>query len=105
MTDSSAPRWATIARAADYSSLAVRTIRQRIADGDLPAHKPRGSRIWLVDLNDVDDMIRDRRLIDEVRRLLATEGPQRPLTDEQVRLVARLLPPPRDGKADDDDAA
>jgi excisionase family DNA binding protein len=52
-----ARRWASVAEAAKYSGYAIRTIRQRIADGDLPAYIARGSRVLRIDLDDVDDMI------------------------------------------------
>ncbi len=47
-------RWASIRQAAEYSAYATRTIRERIADGTLPAYTGRGSRLLRLDLNDVD---------------------------------------------------
>jgi excisionase family DNA binding protein len=56
-------RWAGVREAAAYAGFKERAIRQRIADGDLPAYKPAGSRVLRVDLNDVDDFIeRDGRI-------------------------------------------
>jgi excisionase family DNA binding protein len=100
------PRWATIAQVAAYTGFSTRTIRQRIADGDLIAHKPYGSRIWLIDLDDVDQMITGQgheSLAARIRRVLAENGDQIPdPTDEQIALVARLLPrpPARPGDSD-----
>lgn len=101
------PRWSTVAGAARYSGFAVRTIRQRIADGDLPAHKPRGSRELRVDLADVDEMITSGRdpLAERIRRIIAEHDGELPdLTDEQIALLARLLPRPP-ARTGDSDAA
>ena len=51
------PRWASVTEAADYAHLAPRTLRQHIAEGNLPAYIPRGSRVMRVDLNDIDRWI------------------------------------------------
>ncbi len=53
----SARRWATVREAAAYSRFATRTIRQRIADGHLPAYVARGGRTIRIDLDDLDDML------------------------------------------------
>lgn len=101
-------RWSTVAGAARYSGFAVRTIRQRIADGDLPAYKPRGSRELRVDLADVDELITSGRdpLAERIRRIVAERGGELPdLTDEQVALLARLLCRPVSKSANDDAAA
>lgn len=50
-------RWLTVREAAEYSKLATRTIRKRIADGILPAYVPRGSRVLRIDGDDLDAMI------------------------------------------------
>lgn len=50
-------RWADLRTASQYSGLANRTLRLRIADGSLPAYKPTNSRLVRVDLNDVDRLI------------------------------------------------
>jgi excisionase family DNA binding protein len=55
-----ARRWASVAEAAHYAGMSTRTIRQRVADGDLPAYKPVGSRLVKIDLSDVDAMIEGR---------------------------------------------
>jgi excisionase family DNA binding protein len=52
-----ARRWLTVQEAARYSGYSVRTIRKRIANGDLPAFRPRGSRVLRIDADDVDAMI------------------------------------------------
>jgi excisionase family DNA binding protein len=49
--------WLTVAQAAEYSGFAVRTIRKKIAEGDLPAYIPRGSRVLRIDLRDLEDMM------------------------------------------------
>jgi excisionase family DNA binding protein len=51
------PRWASLAEAAAYLGVDVRTLRRRIADGSLPAYRF-GPRQIRVDLNDVDAMMR-----------------------------------------------
>jgi hypothetical protein len=50
-------RWANVAAAAAYAHVAPRTIRQHVAHGNLRGYKPRGSRVLLVDLNDIDQWI------------------------------------------------
>jgi excisionase family DNA binding protein len=98
--------WLTVDQAAAYSGFSTRTIRQRIHDGDLPACVPRGSRLLRIDRADVDDMIAGREsLAARIRRVLADHGDELPdLTDEQITVLARLLPRPR-AEAGDGDAA
>lgn len=50
-------RWASLTEAADYAGVSVKTIRRRIADGLIPAHKI-GPRLVRVDLADVDAAFR-----------------------------------------------
>jgi excisionase family DNA binding protein len=50
-------QWLTVPQAAEHTGFSIRTIRQRIADGDLPAYIPRGSRVLRIDLHDLDKMI------------------------------------------------
>jgi excisionase family DNA binding protein len=93
MTVITTPRWATIDQVADYTGFSTRTIRQRIADGDVPAYKPHGSRIWLIDLADVDRMITEQgneSLAARIRRILAEHELPDP-TDEQITLAVRQL--------------
>lgn len=52
-----APRWATLDEAADYARCSRYTIKRRIADGVLALHR-NGPRRILVDLNELDAMIR-----------------------------------------------
>ncbi len=52
-----ARRWLSVRQAAEYSGFATRTIHKRIADGDLPAYVPRGSRVLRIDGDDLDAMI------------------------------------------------
>jgi excisionase family DNA binding protein len=49
--------WLSVAEAADYSGFATRTIHKKIADGDLPAYIPRGSRVLRIDIRDLEDMM------------------------------------------------
>lgn len=49
------PRWASTAEAAEYSGINIRTIRDWIHKGILPATRI-GPRILQIDLNDVDDL-------------------------------------------------
>lgn len=51
-------RPATIAEAAAYVGRHPRTIRRRIASGDLPAYRLGNSQAIVVDLADVDAMLR-----------------------------------------------
>lgn len=94
-----------VRESAAYARMSTRTIRQRIHDGDLPAHTPRGSRLLLVDRADLDDMIRNgsrEPLAARIRRIIAEEGDTFPEpTDEQIRLIARLLPRPAVKAGDD----
>jgi excisionase family DNA binding protein len=53
-------RWLTVAQAAELTGFGVRTIRNRIAAGDLPAYLPRGSRVLRIDARDLDDFMTDR---------------------------------------------
>jgi hypothetical protein len=46
-----------VPEAAEYSRFSTRAIRKKIADGDLPAYLPRGSRVLRIDIRDLDDMI------------------------------------------------
>ena len=98
--------WLTVAEAAAYSGFSTRTIRQRIKDGDLPAYIPRGSRLLRIDRADLDEMIAGREtLAARIRRVLAEHGDELPsLSDDQIRVLARLLPPP-EVRADDSGAA
>lgn len=51
-----APRWAKLADAAAYMGhVSVRTMRRRIADGQLTRH--RVGRIVLIDLNEIDALL------------------------------------------------
>ncbi|MGX7680874.1 helix-turn-helix domain-containing protein [Jatrophihabitans sp. DSM 45814] len=50
-------RWLDVGQASDYCNLAPRTIRQRIADGILPAYQPVGTRAVRIDISDLDEMM------------------------------------------------
>ncbi len=43
----------TVAEAAEFARYAPETLMERIRAGDLPAHKPSGSREWRVRLGDL----------------------------------------------------
>ena len=93
--------WLTVEQAAAYSGSTIHGIRQKIRDGDLPAYKPRDSRRVRIHADDLEDMISDAQesLAARIRRVLADHGEAMPdLSDEQIRLAARLLPapPPRE---------
>lgn len=98
--------WLTVAEAATYAKLCRRTIRKRIHDGDLPACTPRGSRLLRIDRTDLDDMIAGKEpLAVRIRRVLADHGDDLPpLSENQIRHLARLLPAPA-LNVDDDDVA
>ena len=55
----SAPRWVTIAEAADALSVSIKTIRRRIADGSLDARRigPRLIRVNLASLELVGEPV------------------------------------------------
>jgi excisionase family DNA binding protein len=53
-----ATTWLSVAQCAEVSGFSTRTIRKRIADGVLPAYKPRGSRLLRIDAADLDAMIK-----------------------------------------------
>lgn len=91
MTITTEHRWATIPQVAVYSTYATRTVRQRVKDGDLPAYKPHGSRVWLIDLNDVDKMIEQghESLAARIRRVLGEHELPADLTDDQIVTAVR----------------
>lgn len=103
------PDWLTVQGSAEYSGYSVRTIRQKIRDGELPAYRPRGGRALRIDRADLDTMITGTAtapnededpevaaLVAGIQAVLDDHGDQLPdLTEEQVRLFARLMPPPR----------
>jgi excisionase family DNA binding protein len=96
--------WLTVTQAAAYTGFSARTIRQRIHDGDLPAYMPRGSRLLRIERADLDDMIAGREsLTARIRRVLDDHGGELPpLSDEQIRALARLLPRPSAEAGEDD---
>ena len=51
------PRWATMAEAAEYSGLAIRTIRDWISRGWLPGYRL-GPRQVRIDINDIDSLLK-----------------------------------------------
>jgi excisionase family DNA binding protein len=51
------PRWSSPDEGASYAGVSSRTIRRRIADGSLPAHRF-GPRLIKIDLNDLDQLFR-----------------------------------------------
>lgn len=50
-----APRWASLQRAAVYKDVSVKTIRRRIASGEITGYR-HGARLIRVDLNELDAM-------------------------------------------------
>jgi excisionase family DNA binding protein len=89
--------WLTVEQAAAYSGFTIHGIRQKIRDGNLPAYKARGSRRVRIHADDLEGMITNGResLAARIRRALADHADEMPdLTDEQIRLAARLLPEP-----------
>jgi excisionase family DNA binding protein len=50
-------RWLSVREAAERSGFSVRAIRERIAEGQLPAYCPRGSRVLRIDIRDLDGWI------------------------------------------------
>jgi excisionase family DNA binding protein len=51
------PRWASLAQASTYSTIPVKTLRDWISKGRLPAFRV-GPRQIRVDLNDIDGLMR-----------------------------------------------
>jgi excisionase family DNA binding protein len=47
------PRWKSPEDAAEYAGVSLKTIRRRILDGTLPAHRL-GPRLLRINLNDLD---------------------------------------------------
>jgi excisionase family DNA binding protein len=56
MTTKTRREFETLASAAERTGLSIRTVRRRIASGDLAAYRS-GSRVIRVDPNDVDRMM------------------------------------------------
>jgi excisionase family DNA binding protein len=52
-----ARRWLSIREAAEYTGFSTRGIRQHIANGNLPAYLPRGSRVLRIDMRDLEDWL------------------------------------------------
>jgi excisionase family DNA binding protein len=49
-------RWLSIAKAADYSSLAEATLRRLVREGRLTAHRPVSGRM-LIDIYELDELM------------------------------------------------
>ena len=58
MTVSQTKRFISIADAAQHLDVSLKTIRRRIAAGDLKAYRLGGSRVLRVNLNELDDLMR-----------------------------------------------
>ena len=52
-----AREWESVASAADYARVSAKTIRRRIADGSLPAHRL-GPQLLRIDRADLDRLFR-----------------------------------------------
>lgn len=50
--------WLSMAEAAEYLGVTDRTIRNYISRGELPGHRPRGSRLVRVRREDLDALMR-----------------------------------------------
>jgi excisionase family DNA binding protein len=57
ISQSTTPRRAKLAAAAEYAGVSAKTLRRRISDGTLPGYRL-GTRNIVVDLDDVDRMFR-----------------------------------------------
>jgi excisionase family DNA binding protein len=58
MTVSQTKQFISIAAAAEHLDVSLKTIRRRIAAGDLKAYRLGGSRVLRVNLNELDDLMR-----------------------------------------------
>jgi excisionase family DNA binding protein len=58
MSVSQTKRFISIADAAQHLDVSLKTIRRRIAAGDLKAYRLGGSRVLRVNLNELDDLMR-----------------------------------------------
>jgi excisionase family DNA binding protein len=50
-------QWKSVAEAADYARVSTKTIRRRILDGSLPAHRL-GPHLLRIDTADLDQLFR-----------------------------------------------
>jgi excisionase family DNA binding protein len=105
----------TTAEAAAISGYAPEVIRRWIRAGKLPARRVPGRAHgeYRISRADLDAVIAgqpvglplpagDDPLAEQIRRILAGDGDFPEPTDEQIRLIARLLPRPARRRADDD---
>jgi excisionase family DNA binding protein len=53
----SAATFLSLADSAEYLGVCERTVRRRIADGSLPAHRVRNSRLIRIDMRDLDALL------------------------------------------------
>jgi excisionase family DNA binding protein len=73
----------TVQEAADFARYTPETLMERIRAGDLPAHKPKGSREWRVRVGDL------RRWLWESGQDVGARGTS-PLDDLEARARAAL---------------
>ena len=78
------PRWARFNDAADYAGVPVRTLRDWVAKGRLPAYRI-GPRQIQVNLNDIDAL----RVRIPTAEPGGNGGAVLPLTPDEIRAVAR----------------
>lgn len=52
------PALVSLDRAAEYLDVSPRTVRRRIAEGELPAYQLRGTRAIRVRFNDLENLLR-----------------------------------------------
>ena len=97
--------WLTTAEAAVIANRTHWTVQRWIRTGLLPARLVRGKYRqgqYLISRDALDAFLRDELdppggdpLAAQIRRVLAEGGNVPEPTDDQIRLIARLLPPPR----------
>ena len=88
-------RWLTTAQAAEIGCTSQWVVQKWIREGLLPAR--RIGRPYLIDRADLDEFLasqptREDPLAEQIRRVLAGDGEFPEPTDDQIRLIARLLP-------------
>lgn len=97
--DPAPPRWLTTAQAAEIAEVSMWTVQWWIREGQLPAW--RVGRSYRIDPADLDALMgiepgsspmTEDPLAEQIRRVLAGDGEFPEPTDDQIRLIARLLP-------------
>jgi len=87
-------RWLTTTQAGEIALASQWTVQKWIRDGLLPARQFKG-RAYHINAADLDEFLASQPaggLAERIRRVLTAGGDFPELTDDQIRLIARLLP-------------